>query len=136
MRYEPYDDEYAAVPNMDNDELFEYFLYSILETDEVWGLKEGPNWITREVAGKETLPVWPFKRFAAEAAVGDWTDLNPNTDTLEIFVYNTLNRIAAQGVVVEIMPRASGEAGCLVHPQRLVTILENTMHAGEYTLED
>ena len=135
MRYEPYDDEYAAVPSMTDEELFEYFLFRILETDEVWGLKDGPRWICRELDGQETMPVWPFKRFAEEAAVDDWQGLNPSADSLEFFIYNTLSKLAAQGVMVEIMPRKSA-AGCLANPRRLVTILENTMHAGEYTLED
>ncbi|MGR9044471.1 MAG: DUF2750 domain-containing protein [Gammaproteobacteria bacterium] len=135
MRYEPYEDEYAAVPTMTNEELLEYFLYSILETDEVWGLKEGPQWITREVEVRETLPVWPFKRFAEEAAVGEWQNLVPVPDSLEFFIYQTLNKMAGQGIAIEIMPRRSG-AGCLISPQRLFTMLEDTMHSGEYNLED
>lgn len=135
MRYEPYEDEYAAVPTMTDEELLEYFLYRILETDEVWGLKDGPQWITREIDGQETLPVWPFKRFAAEAAVGEWQKYMPGADSLEFFSYRTLNKRALQGVMIEVMPRSSG-VGCLVSPQRLLTILEGTMHLGEYTLED
>lgn len=135
MRYEPYQDEYAAVPTMTDEELLEYFLYRILETDEVWGLKDGPQWITRTVGTQTTLPVWPFKRFADEAAVGDWQHLKPGADSMEFFIYRTLSKQARQGVLIEIMPRTSG-AGCLIIPQRLLTILEGTMHSGEYTLED
>ena len=70
MRYEPYEDEYAAVPTMSDEELLEYFLYRINETDEVWGLQDGVEWITRVIDGRETLPVWPYKRYAEVAAVG------------------------------------------------------------------
>lgn len=135
MRYEPYDDEYAAVPTMTDEELLEYFLFRILETDEIWGLKDGPNWMTREIDGQETLPVWPFKRFASEAAVGDWQNFRPTTDSLEFFLDSTLYKQAANGVTIEIMPRTTA-AGCLIHPKRLLTILENTMHSAEYTLDD
>ncbi|MCK9605042.1 MAG: DUF2750 domain-containing protein [Methylomonas sp.] len=135
MRYEPYQDEYAAVPTMTDEELLEYFLYRILETDEVWGLKDGPNWVTRLIGEQATLPVWPFKRFADEAAVGDWQNLKPSADSMEYFIYRTLNKQAMKGAMIEIMPRTSG-AGCLITPQRLLTILESTMHLGEYTLED
>lgn len=135
MRYEPYDDEYAAVPTMTDEELLEYFLYSILETDEVWGLKDGPHWIIREMDGRETLPLWPFKRFAAEAVDGEWQDFNAGAESLEFFIYNTLNQLAAQDAMVEIMPRKS-QVGCLINPRRLAMILENTMYSGEYTLED
>lgn len=135
MRYEPYQDEYAAVPTMTDEELLEYFLYRIMETDEVWGLQDGPHWITRNIGDQQTLPVWPFKRFADEAAVGDWQKLKPSADSMEFFIYRTLNKQAAQGGLIEIMPRTAG-AGCLITPQRLLTILEGTMHLGEYTLED
>ena len=38
---------------MTDEELLEYFMFRIAETDEVWGLKAGPRWITREIeAGK------------------------------------------------------------------------------------
>lgn len=135
MRYEPYEDEYAAVPTMTDEELFEYFLFRILETDEVWGLKDGPQWITREVDGQVTLPVWPFKRFATEAAVAEWENLKPVADSIDYFMDQTLNKQAKQGVMIEVMPRKAG-VGCLVTPQRLVTILEGTMHSAEFTLED
>lgn len=135
MRYEPYKDEYAAVPNMTDEELLEYFLYRILETDELWGLKDGPQWLTRQIDGQKTLPVWPYKRFADDAATGEWKNLTPTADSLDFFIYQTLNKQAMRDVIIEIMPRSSG-AGCLINPQRLVTILEETMHAGEYTLED
>ncbi|MGZ4958899.1 MAG: DUF2750 domain-containing protein [Methylomonas sp.] len=135
MQYEPYQDEYEAVPKMTDEELLEYFLFRILETDEVWGLKDGPQWTTREVDGQETLPVWPFKRFAAEAAVADWQSLTPVADSLDYFIDQTLNKRAKQGVMVEIMPRLAG-MGCLISPQRLMAILENTRHSAEYTLED
>ncbi|MCQ8104730.1 DUF2750 domain-containing protein [Methylomonas sp. SURF-2] len=135
MRYEPYQDEYDAVPTMTDEELLEYFLYRILETDEVWGLKDGPQWMTRNIDGMQTLPVWPFKRFAAEAAIGEWQHLKPAADAMEFFIYRTLNNSARQGLTIEIMPRSTGK-GCLISPQRLLTILEGTMHSGEYTLED
>jgi len=135
MRYEPYDDEYRAIPTMTDEELLEYFLFRILETDEIWGLKDGPGWITRQIGGQETLPVWPFKRFASEAALGEWQNLQPSADSLEFFMERTLYKQTVNGVTIEIMPRKS-EPGCLIHPKRLLTILENTMHSAEYTLED
>lgn len=135
MRYEPYDDEYAAVPTMTDEELFEYFLFRILETDEVWGLKQGPHWLTREIDGHMTLPVWPFKRFADDAALDQWPNLKAVADSIDYFMDQTLPKMAKQGVTVEVMPRKHG-VGCLVTPGRLVTILEGTRYSAEYTLED
>ena len=136
MRFEPYEDEYTAVSTMADEELLEYFLFRICETDEVWGLKEGPNWITREINGMETQPVWPFKRYAADATSNaQWQNLKPVAESLEFFIYQILNRLTKQNISIEIMPRETG-AGCLISPQRLLNYLEDMRDAGECMVED
>jgi hypothetical protein len=135
MRYEPYQDEYAAISTFADEELLEYFLFRICETDEVWGLKEGPQWITREINGLETQPVWPFKRYAEDAAVGEWQNLTPVAESLECFIYQILNRLAQRNVTIEIMPRTSG-VGCLISAQRLFSFLEDMRESGECSVGD
>lgn len=135
MRYEPHKDEVAAVPTMTDEELLEYFLYRIFETDEVWGLKEGGQWLGRQWQEQETLPVWPYKRYAEDAATGDWAGCSPVAESVESFCYQMLNSLARSGKVVEIMPRATA-AGCLISPQRLFSMLENMMEARESTVGD
>ena len=135
MRYEPYTDEYAAIPSMNDAELLEYFLFRITETDEVWGLKDGPHWITREIDGRETQPVWPFKGFAEKAATGEWQNLTATAESIEFFIYQILTKLASRNVVVEIMPRDGG-AGCLISPNRLFSYLEDMRDSGECMVED
>ncbi len=135
MRYEPHKDEYAAVPNMTDDELLEYFLYRIFETDEVWGLKEGAHIVTHQLEDQETLPVWAYKCYADDAAVGEWAHLKAVADSVEFFTYQTLHRFAGQGLMVEIMPRQSAP-GCLINARRLSSMLENMMEARDHTLGD
>lgn len=135
MRDEPYQDEYDAVPTMNDTELLEYFLYRIVEMDEVWGLKNGPHWLNREIAGQKTQPVWPLKRYAADAAVADWQNFTVVPDSLEFFIYQQLNKLAIQGVMIEIMPRKSG-IGCLISPQRLFGFLEGMRDASECMVGD
>ena len=134
MRFEPYKDEYAAVPNMTDTELMEYLLYRIFETEEVWGLKEGAQWITREIEGQIIQPIWAYKRYADEAAVGEWENLCPSAVSLEYFIEQVLHQLTMQDVTIEIMPRKS-EPGCLISPQRLFDIMEGMMDSGEYTLD-
>jgi hypothetical protein len=135
MRYQPYEDEYAAVPGMTDEEILEYFLYRIFETDEVWGLKQGQRWLTREIDGQETLLVWPYKRYADEAAVADWQGLSPVADSLDYFIYQVLNKVASQGLMIEIMPR-NFAAGCLIKPQRLFGFLDNMKDSRDFVLDD
>ncbi|OAI22040.1 DUF2750 domain-containing protein [Methylomonas sp. MED-D] len=135
MRYDPHPEEIAAVPDMSDEERLEYFLYRIFETDEVWGLKEGPQPLIRELDGRNTLPVWPYKRYAADAVAGEWAHLAPGVESVDFFTYQTLNKLAREEVTVEIMPRP-GAAGCLITPQRLFGMLENMMESRDYTVGD
>jgi len=135
MRYEPYQEEYDAAQTMSDEELLENFLYRIVEMDEVWGLKESSQWTTRVIDGQETLPVWPYRRYADDAAVGEWENLIAIAETLDFFIYQILNKLAAQGVLVEIMPRKT-TAGCLISPQRLFNFLEGMRESREFVLDD
>lgn len=135
MRYQPHKDEVAAVPTMTDEELLEYFLYRVFETDEIWGLKEDGQWQTRQWLDQETMPVWPYKRYADDAATGDWAQCKPCAESIESFTYQTLNRLAKLGNIVEIMPRTSN-AGCLINPQHLFSMLENMMEARESNVGD
>jgi hypothetical protein len=135
MRYEPHEDEYAAVPTMTDEELLEYFLYRIFETDEVWCLKDGPQLVIRQVEGRETLPVWPYKRYADDAAVGEWAELQATADSVDFFSDQTLQKLIRQGLQVEIMPRQSA-LGCLISPQQLSSILENMMESRDFMVGD
>lgn len=135
MRYQPHADEYAAVPTMTDEELLEYFLYRIFESDEVWVLKDGARPITRHFANSETFPIWPYKRYAEDAAVGEWADLKAVADSVDYFAYQALDKVARQGLAVEIMPRQAAP-GCLISAKRLFGMLENMMEARDDTVGD
>ncbi|WP_235185966.1 DUF2750 domain-containing protein [Methylomarinum vadi] len=135
MRYEPYEDEYAAIPAMTDAQLLEYFISRVYETEEVWGLKEGgAYWMTYGRDGREIQPLFAYKRYAEEAAVGDWEVMIPVAESLEFFMERTLTRLEQNDVVLEVMPRETGR-GSLVTPRQLFGILEGIIDAGEYTME-
>lgn len=135
MRYEPHHDESVLLPTMTDDEQLEYFLYRIFETDEIWSIRTSGQPVIRELDGRITLPVWPYKRYAEEAAVGDWEGLPAVADSVDYFTYQTLDKAARQGITIEIMPRRE-LAGCLITPQRLFSMLESMMEARDYTVGD
>lgn len=136
MQYEPYENEYALVQEMSEMQLLEYFLKRVFEAEEIWGLKEcGSQWFSREVDGQLAQPIWPCKRNAEDAASGDWENLVPVAESLEFFLYQSLNRLVVNEVMIEIMPY-SGETGFLIHPQNLFDILDGMIEAGVYTVDD
>ncbi|WP_347986254.1 DUF2750 domain-containing protein [Methylomonas sp. AM2-LC] len=129
------EDEMTAILTMTDEDLLEYFLFRIAEMDEVCGLKQGPHWITREIKEQHTLPVWPFKSFAAMTAIDEWQHLKPVAESIEFFMYRILNKQIEQGVMIEIMPRKTG-AGCLISPQRLLNYLEDMRDSSECMVGD
>lgn len=133
MRFEPYESEYAAVPTMTSRERLDYFLLRAFETEEVWGLKAGHQWWSHELHGDHCIPLWAYRRYAVEAALDEWCDGRPDSISMEYFLYQVLPSLAA-GVVLEIMP-SSGHEGCLISPQRLLSIFEGMLEAGEYRIE-
>lgn len=134
MRFEPYEAEYAAVPTLSDGERLDYFLLRAFETDEIWTLREGSRWFTHEVNGQKVQPLWPYRRYAMESALDVWEDCRPDTQSLEFFLYNDMNRLMEEDIFLDIMPRGD-QPGCLISPQRLFSILEGMFDAGEYRLE-
>ncbi|MGB1091658.1 MAG: DUF2750 domain-containing protein [Oceanobacter sp.] len=135
MRFEPYEAEYAAVPNMSDVERLDYFLLRAFEIEEVWSLKQGPNWYTEEVEGEKVMLIWPYKRYASEGALDIWMDCRPDSISLEYFLYTEMNRLIEQNVWFNVMPPGEGQTGCLITPQQLFKIFEGMYDAGEYRLE-
>ncbi len=135
MRYQPYEDEYAAVPSMNDAQLLEYFLYRVFETEEIWGLKETAlHWLTHEANAQIVQPLWPYKRYADEAAVAQWEDFVPAAVSLEYFMEQTIQKLAMDDILIEIMPRETAP-GCLISAQRLFSILDGMMESSQYTLD-
>lgn len=139
MRYAPYEQEVTAVAVMSEAQLLEYFLTRVFETEEVWGLDDGCEWIMMQRNGQWVMPIWPYRHFAAEAAQRDHnvaaaTVHIPAAESLEDFVYQTLGQLMEEGAVLEVMG-SDNRPGCLVSPHRLYDIFTGMFNAGEYTLD-
>ncbi len=135
MRYAPYDNEYQAAKTLTAAQQLEYFLMRIFETEEVWGLDDGTEWIFRESSEAETtLPVWPYQKYAREAAVGIWAEYQPQAESLEDFMQHTLAMLIEEQAMMEIMP-GPDQPGCLISPHQLLSILEGMIDAGEYRMD-
>jgi hypothetical protein len=135
MRHEPYESELRAVPLMSDGELLDYFLLRIFETDEVWGLNDSASWLLREHQANLYLPLWPYRRFAADAALDFLHDGSPASVALEHFIDQTLRPLIDGNTMLEIMPRDSAKLGCVISPHRLLDILIGLIDASEYRLD-
>ncbi len=135
MQFQPSASDYAAVPHMSDEELLEYFLFRIFENDEVWLLKQDRRYFSRALDEHETLPVWPYKRYADDAALDIWQDCRPVGESLEYFMRDLLEQAKGLNQLIEIMPRQTA-AGCLISPQRLFNFLDRLKDSREFVLDD
>lgn len=134
MRYAPYSRETTALADMSEAQLLEYFLTRVFETEEIWGLDDGCEWIVIERDGQTVMPVWPYMQFASEAVTGDRSNCKPSAESLEDFVYSTIDTLIEDDILLEVMG-SPNRLGCLVSPQRLYDIFTGMFSAGEYTLD-
>ena len=134
MRHSPYENEYLAAQTMSEQQRLEYFLMRVFETDEVWFLRNRHGWLWHESDGQSACPLWPYKRFAGDAALDYWQDYSPSSIALDFFLEHQLVELIEHKVLIDIMPRGSA-AGCLIAPQRLQSIFHGMIDAGEYRLD-
>ncbi|MBM96360.1 MAG: hypothetical protein CMI09_11035 [Oceanospirillaceae bacterium] len=134
MRFTPYDEEYAAVPELRGAELLDYFLLRAFETEEVWSLREGKDWMIRDASEHRVMSLWPYKRYASDAALDIWQSGRPDAVALEYFLEDIIPELIADNILFDVMPR-NGETGFLISPQKLASIFEGMMDAGEYRLD-
>lgn len=134
MRYAPYQNEYLAAQTMSDGERLDYFLTRVFETDEVWLLRNQHGWLQRELESRPSCLLWPYQRFAADAALDYWHDYSPSSMALDFFLDHLLDDLIAQNLMIDIMPRGIA-AGCLITAQRLRSIFRGMIDAGEYRLD-
>lgn len=133
MRHTPYESEYRAAPQMSDSERLDYFLTRCFETDEVWFLAQQSRPLERELTGRLAVPVWPYARFADDAA-NTFAGAECTSISLEHFLYRLLDELQQRDVWIEVMPRDDA-VGCLITPQRLSSIFEGMIDAGEYRFD-
>ena len=134
MRYNPYENEYRAVQSMSDGELLDYFLLRVFETEEVWGLQQRGQWFVQAAPDIRHMPLWPYKKYASEAALDIWQDCVPHALSLEYFLDHTVPWLIEQDVMLNLIPRGEN-LGCLISPHRLRDILVGMQDAGEYRLD-
>lgn len=134
MRYAPYDVEYQEAPSLSEGEQLEYFLTRVFETEEIWGLDDGCEWVFRQTESGTTMPVWPYEKFAKDSAEFLDSASQPQAESLEDFMYHTLEMLIEEDVMVEIMPTGK-KLGCIISPHQLLSIFTGMIDAGEYRMD-
>lgn len=134
MRYAPYSKELIDLEEMSDNLILEYFLTRVFETEEVWGLDDGCEWVVTMQGDQQIMPIWPYQQLAAENVQQFHDSYSPTAESLEDFVFETLGELMEDDILLAIMPTEK-QRKCLITPHRLHDIFTGMMDAGEYKMD-
>ncbi len=144
MRYAPYEYEYQNMNDFSRNEVLDYFLTRAFEAEEIWTLRNNDNhYYVQSQADKEInpscranpmVPVWPYKRLAQDFNKGLSISRQLDAESLEDFLDCSLQYFVDKHYVLNIMPRHN-KTLCLIEAEKLFSILEGMIDAGEYRMD-
>lgn len=99
---------------------YAYFLQRVTESGEVWGL-EGEGWaLALDDAGRDVLPLWPEREFAALCATRLWSGFEPRPIRVQELVENVLPQLEEEGMPVGVFFTPQGQG----HPVTARELIE------------
>lgn len=127
MSWELNDHEAREVMALSDAERYEYFLDSVTDQREVWGLAKSDGWVLgADSEGHEILPVWPHPKYAEACALGDWQGATAQMIPLAAFMEKWLPGLAHDQRLLTIFPISPGK-GPIVPPERLLAELQEEL---------
>lgn len=89
----------AAILSLSGEARYEYFVKTVADWGEVWGLyKDGWALAASEV-GEKVFPLWPAKEFAELCAVNEWDGYEAESISLEELFGGLLPNLREDGVL-------------------------------------
>ena len=79
------------------------FIERVLKLNHVWGLKSKQGWVvcpSNKEEGKEVMPFWSNRAYAAQCAKEEWKGYEPTAISLEDFLTKWLSGMAKDGFLV------------------------------------
>ncbi len=122
------DDETAA------QERHRRFIARVAATHELWGLKCADGWCISPSdnagnKGREVMPFWSDRGYAAQCAKDDWAMYEPTAIQLDAFLESWLPGMAGEGLLAgtDWNPHLDGME---IEPLKLKEELEQALRAG------
>jgi len=134
MQYSATENEIKLFTSMPDDERFRYCLSRMTESEEIWGLAEHQGWVISDINDQATLPIWPYKDLAELYKQDEWKNAEPQSVSLEHFVYKTSQLLIKNDIMIQTFPTVENP-GKVIPAKEFFEILENLMESGEYYME-
>ncbi|TXJ09362.1 MAG: DUF2750 domain-containing protein [Acinetobacter sp.] len=108
-------------------ERYRYFIQTIVETQQVWGLFNDGWAIGASSEGRHSLPVWAGRSYASLCQTEFWSSYAPTMISLDNFIFQMLPYIAEQKVLLSIMMTPEGQS-VFLEPNRVLLDLKHYLY--------
>lgn len=116
-------DDLKTLTHLSAEERYDYLLDTLVNSEQIWTLKNDDGVVLMSSDGDECLPIWPHAELAAEWASGDWADCAPTAIDLDAWMTRWLPGMEADGYALAIFPSLNAE-GIVLSPRELKDELE------------
>ena len=99
-----------AINQMSAEQRYDYFINTLLEQKEVWGLASDSGWLILPDDGEEHLPVWPQPQLAQAWAMGDFADCQPKAIALDDWLDKWLPGMIEDGLLIAVCPGSDNDS--------------------------
>ena len=110
--------DYQAALDLPAEERYDYFDEQVSASGEIWSLANKDGWVAFSSEGDACLPVWPHPDYAQAWARDDWSDCEPQSITLDVWLERWLPGMEADGTLILVFP-SEKEEGIVVSPSEL-----------------
>lgn len=106
MTFKIHDKQTAEAVEKSPEARFNYFIFRVVKSEEIWTLADENGFVISEVDGERSIPVWPHVEFAQEWIKGDWEKCQPLKIEMAAWRNNWLPGLAADDVVISVFPKS------------------------------
>ena len=103
---------------LSNYQRYQYFIDKVTEHGEIWSLANDEGWVTLSAEGDNCLPIWPHADYAAQWATGDWSDCNPKSIAVDLWLKRWTKGLKNDETLLVVFPNLEEES-LLVEPDEL-----------------
>lgn len=111
MPYKLSDKQFKSINSLTEEQRYDYFIQKVADWEEIWSLHSPEGWVElSDDDGQICLPVWPHPNFAAAWAVSEWSDCQPKSIKLDVWLERWTAGLEGDDTVVAIFPLNEGSS--------------------------
>jgi hypothetical protein len=119
MSWTPKEKEIEAVFALPGPDRYRYCIKKVADEEVVWSLGGDDGWmLLSDSEGRELVPIWPHRSFAAACAAANWPGSDPRAISLDEWRERWASGIGKDSRLVAVFPNLVGE-GPVVDIDRL-----------------